>query len=303
MHVWAQINIWEMNHHPTKFIDSLPLDDRIDKSLFMDSLLMELGELETIASNSEEFRWRFMMILKKWELPIRKLLDTMDYEYDPMVNVDYQIQRNLGKEVMRELGRDIVRSLTEAIKSGMTRDVQRDLTTGTDRTFSSVEHKGTDRTYEETNGDDTTGNRSLDETDRHYVSAYDQITPQDADTYSDRDTITRTEQYSENRDGTKNYTDRGTEDGTVSDTESIDRTDTEGTGTSESQTHDKTQNENTGTTENEGTGTSEDEKTHKVGIENITNQSLIEEQRRVVVFNIINWIIDRIARELVVGLW
>lgn len=292
-----------MNHPQEKFEDNLPLDNRIDKELFLDCLIMELGELESISCNSEWFRFRFVNILMKWELPIRKLLDTLEYEYDPMVNVDYQIQRNLGKEVMRELGRDIARSLTEAIKSGMTRDVQRDLTTGTDRTFSSVEHKGTDRVYDETNGDDTSGNRTLDETDRHYVSAYDQITPQDADTYSDRDTITRNEQYSENRDGTKNYTDRGTEDGTVSDTESIDRTDTEGTGTTESQTHDKTQNENTGTTENEETGTSEDEKTHKVGIEGITNQSLIEEQRRIVIFNIINWIIDRIARELVIGLW
>ena len=74
-------------------------------------------------------------------------------------------------------------------------------------------------------------------------------------------------------------------------------------GTVQTETKDRREDEATNLNEDESTNTSEDEKTHKKGIEGITNQELIETQRRVVVFNIINWIIDRVARELIVGLW
>lgn len=304
MQLWAHINLWEY-HHPdvNNFFDGMDIDPRIDREVLLEAMLFEIGELEIVDHNGIMLRRHFEIFFRKWAIPIKELMDTAEYNYDPMVNFDYQVERNLGRNVIRDLGQDIVRKLTQALKENMVGKTiaDEDTTKKSDRSQSDVfsgtvanTHNDTDE-YDETTHEDTTV--------RHYVSAYNQLTPENADTYSDRDvTVADGTKHSTNdnqgafntkTDNTDTITDNISESGTKDTT--TDRT--------EDTTKDRTDDETTKTTEDETTNTKEDEGTHKVGIDRITHQELVESQRKVVQFCLINWIIDHIAKEFVVGVW
>lgn len=296
MQLWSQINLWEY-HHPeaVDFYHDFDIDTRLDRETLQWAIMAELGELETICHTSEELHWRMALFFKKWNIPIKELLNTLEYDYDPMINVDYQVQRNLGKQVARELGRDIIRDLVSAIKTKLDSTLSNDSTRKITDTYSD----NVDNTHSDDTHTSKSGNRALDETDRHYVSAYNQITPADADTYSDRDTIDRDETYSETEDVGNDGTWNQKKTSTDNTDDTLDETKT----TDSSQAQDRTDKETTNTDENESTRTDEDEGTHKVGMDGITHQELIDSQRDTVQFNLYNWIVDKLAREIIVGVW
>lgn len=304
MQLWAHINLWEY-HHPQvdNYFDGMEIDPRINKETLLEAMLEEIGELEIVDHNSIALRRHFEIFFRKWSIPIKELMDTTEYEYDPMVNFDYQVQRNLGRNVVRDLGRDIVRELTQALKKNMVgKDVlDEDTTKKQERsrtdTFSGNEsntHNDND-VYDETNAEDTTV--------RHYVSAYNQLSPSDADTYSDRDVTDMDGSKHSTNDNTGTYNTKTDNTDTIEDNVSENGTKDSTTDRTEDTTQNRTDNEGTKTNEDETTNTSEDEGTHKVGIDRITHQELVESQRSVVQFCIINWIIDHIAKEFIVGVW
>lgn len=268
--------LWQY-HHPESqgILDKIDIDFRIDKTTLWDSLIYELGELECVDRNSECFYKHMVAFFRKWDLPIKELLNTLEYKYNPLENVNLQVQRNLDREVIRDLGRDIIGSLTSAITKAIDEN----------RTYNDNQ-SGKD-TRNITDNIDTTQDNS--HTDSHYVSAFDQITPQNADTYDNRDTGTWT--TTTDSDETKSD---------VLDWNSVkSATDKKTTGSDDNRKDDTTQN----TKENETTGTGEKEGTTKVGIDRITYQELTDSQRRTVMFNIYNWIIDKFAKEFMIQLW
>lgn len=363
MQLWAHINLWEYHHPNSNFFDEMEIDPRIDKQLLLECMLAEIGELEIVDHSVYVLYRHFQIFFRKWAIPIKQLMDTTEYEYDPMVNFDYQVTRNLGRNVVRDLGRDIIRELTQAIKENLIGKVIYDEDTskeeGRNRTdnFSGTESNThtDDETIRKTGTHDATRHNTQNstthnegyydeehedtdtqtstETTRHYVSAYNQITPNDEDTYSDRDVMNGTKtvntkgkihhgdsaegnardegEITDDIDTTENSTGNKTGEystTTVNEDSITENVNTSGTKDStenktEDTTTNRTDNETTTTSEDETTDTTEDEDTHKVGIDRITHQELVEEQRKVVQFCIINWIIDRIAKEFVVGVW
>lgn len=263
MQLIAQCSLWEYNHPGSKFFDSMVIDSRIDREELFYHICHELGDLETVEHSSECLHLWFEHFFRRWEVPIRELFNTAEYQYDPMVNVDYQVDRELNRGVVRELGQEIIRGVKEGIKRALQENQKVDEDT--------TDTKNTDGTLERNS------------TNTHYVSAFNQITEPDVATFHDQDVLKLNDTTHEDVQG------RGT----------MDRT----TDTGRDETEDRTENEDKNTRENENTDTKEGEGVHKKGIDKVTNQSLIEEQRRVVVFNIYNWIVDKVAKEVIVGVW
>lgn len=399
MQLWSLINLWEYHHKPDKFYDAFLIDERLDKDVLFSSMMYEIGELEVVDCMDWQLWYHFDTFFKKWKIPIEQLLNSIEYGYNPMLNMEYRIERNLGRNVVRDLGRDIVRNLAQAL-TGTLKDVRvidtdttdklvrdktdnftgdltnahNDTTTGTATGTLTDRKSGTKDTVNSGEDVESSDNRREDNvrvtkisdsdttrtgtenwsesgTVRHYVSAFNQVTPEDADTYSDRDTSSNsrdtTSSGSENTDvnetsnsedtivdhGTKNYrhgkkVNETTEDEQNQNTsnntsdvneggytnnivnkdiidESVDSTGTKDTTDTlnRTTTNDRSDDETTNTSEDETTRTDEDEGTHKVGIDRITYQELIESQRKVVQFNIYNWIIDKVAKEFTIGVW
>lgn len=312
MQLAATIELWEY-HHPESndFFQDFVIDARIDRELLKGSILYEIGGLECVDWNSECLWKHFDIFFRKWEIPIKQLLNTAEYEYNPMLNVDYQINRNLGKNVVRDLGKDIVRELTSAIKQTLEESKTHDEGTSTNSTRKITDDYSD--TKNNTHSDTDTGSETVDgtldvnETVIHAVSAFDQIDPKDSSTFHDSDRTTRDESSNKKTDSTDTNTGNWNEttksdnvrDDVLNETGTKDITLT----TNQTDNSDRKDDETTNTTENEQTDTKESEGTHKEGIDGVTNQSLIEQQRKVVVFNVLNWIVDKVAKEFVVGVW
>lgn len=276
MQLWSEVSLWEY-HHPEyeHILDTVVLDSRINKDTLWDNIIFEFGELECVDSSFECFWKHLQTFFKKWNLPISELMNTLEYKYDPLQNVNYQVERNLSREVQRELGRDFVSTLASAIKKAIDQsDTYADTRSGND-----------DRAIK----DDEATNTSNTHTDSHYVSAFNQIQPPDTDTYDNRDAGNWTETTTINQDKTDSlaWSDKKNSTDTIDRDEDTTRND------------DATER----TDENEKTGTGENEGTKKVGTDRVSFQELIQEQRDIVVFNIYNWISDKFAKEFLIQLW
>lgn len=269
-------SLWQY-HHPEShgILDKIEIDSRLDKETLWDAIILELGEMECVDRNSECMYKRMKLFFKKWDIPIKELLNTLEYKYNPLENINMQVTRNLGREVVRELGRDICGTLVSEIRRAINED----------RTYDGNQTQNNVRNITD-NVDSTESNTH---TDSHYVSAYDQITPQDSDTYDNRTS--------------GNWSNNSGRDETRSDTSNLTTkagyTDNKDTSSTDNRDDSTTQN----TTENESTGVGENEATVKTGITGSSYQELTDAQRKTVMFNIYNWIIDKFAKEFVIQLW
>lgn len=84
----ATISILGLYQYDKTIFDGFKLPEQVDRNLLISNLLLELAELEVLYPNADFMK----MIIEVWsgkELPIwEKLLQTTQYEYNPIYNFD-----------------------------------------------------------------------------------------------------------------------------------------------------------------------------------------------------------------------
>ncbi len=66
----------------------IELDSRLDKSVLCGVLLDECGAMNSLYNTSPTFKYFSDNFFKKWKWSITKLIDTMEFEYEPLYNMN-----------------------------------------------------------------------------------------------------------------------------------------------------------------------------------------------------------------------
>lgn len=303
------------NHDRTIF-DRFHLPEGIEKTLVVNNILSELGELSIIYSRPDTLKAMIDVWSEKQLRVWTELWETMNYEYNPIDNYDRQEdwtdtetrdlkgtnnqvrdlattnheQRNL-KNTNNEV-RDLANTMTEV----------RDLSGSNNEVRNLKDVKKED--FDSHNNEKHTG----DDVTQHDVWAFNDLEPHGAT----RDTTTYGHVIDTEGGGHDNYTIdyTGTDDFTTSDSGTIDYDGTD--------TGNITRNgTDTGSVDNDGTdtGTISNNSTDKGTITTVhkgrmhgnigvtTTQKMIQEQRELVKFNIIDYIIEDFKKKFCLKIW
>jgi hypothetical protein len=259
------LSILALYNYDNTIFDNLLLPQGVEKDDVLNNLLMELGELEVIYANPEMMKAAIGFWSKK-EVPIwTKLLETTKFEYNPIWNFDRT------EEVADKETRNLTGTNNETRDLAGTDNETRNLT-GTDNETRNL--AGTKAHDSTTTG--TTTNNGTDIT-KEYVVGFNEATPtlskQAEQTLGTGNTVGGTIDSDEVTSDTgtvdRALTDTGTVNKALTDTGTVDRATTD-TGTVDN-THNARMYGNIGVT---------------------TTQQMIEQERGVVKFNIVDYIID-----------
>lgn len=259
------INLWEIRNKGKQWFDDFVLDARIDRDFLYNMILVEYRDCLTMYADSNLYHSSVALFFVKNSDRIRRLLDTLDIEYDPIEN--YHVwkdanQKDVGNKAFQQDDTD-----TKSKAVGDTKTV----------TSENTEESTTDTTGSK----NTNGNKNG--VDTHYVSAFNNPTGADVEQYRDTSSTTTGETETTNGKETNKTTDKGT----VKTVDSI-QDDENGT---------------YGSKQNTDTTNTQDRKEETRGITNSSYQELIDKQRRTVQFNITNWILREFAKELLLSIW
>lgn len=159
----------------------IELDSRLDKSALAGVLLDECGAMRCIYETTASFKYFSDLFFKKYAWNIKKLVDSLNFEYDPLKNKNMewiettQIEQNLDTEENREKNNTgtegTVFNETNTISAMNSNTYQPD----NKRDGSSTR---TDN-LKETNDSNKNENLTWDETDTHTESGTERIPFQD----------------------------------------------------------------------------------------------------------------------------
>lgn len=174
------VNGNDLNDIESIFKD-IELDERLDKSTLAGTLLDECGAMRCIYETTASFKYFSDLFFKKYAWNITKLVNSLNFEYDPLKNKNMewtettQIEQNLDTEENREKNNTgtegTVFTETNTISAMNSSTYQPD----NQRDGSSTR---TDN-LRETNDSNKNENLTWDETDRHTESGTERIPYQD----------------------------------------------------------------------------------------------------------------------------
>lgn len=283
------INLWRIQNNNNFYFEDMDIDERIDKNDIYMEILLQYSDMQCVFADTSLMYKAVQHFWKDNKPRIAKLIDTTELVYNPIEdynttthavgNKDFKQDDNTVKVGNKTYSEDVVEDEDEVYAE----------TKVTDNNGSYSENKveDTDRTYSET--------ENRDQTDRHFVSAFNQTTGDDVLQTRDTSSIDRTTKGTENIDKTTTTNGTTTNNETVN-TNGTDNTDTTTKTTGTVNTKDTTDYgsvQNTGTTDNET----------KIGLTHFSYEDLVQQQRRVVQFSITEWILKQWAKELMVSIW
>lgn len=289
------VQVWKIEtgkEIPDYFRD-IHLDERLDRDTLINFIFMEFGQLDTVDSDTFLFKSRMEYFFLIHEYNIKKLLDTMYYDYNPLTNVDMKYERKAHYDQFDDENTKNTRDLRNTFWENLVEDEETDTTRNIDSTDNI--------TANENITGHKTGSASNSETDMHFVSAFNRFgtigNPEDINQFGDveksRDTIRATGTSSEDSTQTKDNSSH--EIGTENTNEGIDR-DREYTKTHE----DIDDEEKTGLRTNDMDRDEKEERTEFGNNGRYAYQELIKEERSLAEINIYKWIIKHMAKELFV---
>lgn len=106
--VWARITGRPIRDYFAEF----KLDERLDRDTLVNDIFMEFGNLNTCDSDTNTFRERVNFFFLIHEYNIKKLVDTMEYEYNPLTNVDMHHDRDAHYDQLDDEHKTDTRDLT-----------------------------------------------------------------------------------------------------------------------------------------------------------------------------------------------
>lgn len=85
------VELWNIKNDKERgdvvgIFDGIVIDERIDKEVMAGVILSECGSMDTPFDTTEVFKYMSDNFFKKYEWNIKKLLDTLEFEYDPIKN-------------------------------------------------------------------------------------------------------------------------------------------------------------------------------------------------------------------------
>lgn len=334
----------EATEHVDAFIklQNVVLDERIDKRILMMNLLKECGALTPMFYERDAFWINHKLWFETNNPQIKELVDTTEYEYDPLENYDWsEITHETGSLDRLTTGtsdtdtsgsRDITRNReTTGTLDSTTTDSGKDTTTTTGTVDTTTANSGSDKTTTSgTERHDGSGsssgqtNRTLDSTRTDDLTTETKTSAYNEKLYQPESLVTNTGTVNtkETEGTTENENTSNTEDVTKNGSETLqhgkkvtvdsDTKEVEDVAYGKTVKYDEDSGENVeettketskGTEDVSTTGTQKDAtigdgKKEVLGATGVyTKQNLIEQQRNVVQFNIINWIVRKYKRD------
>ena len=278
----ATISLLGLYNYDNSILDGLTLPSNFESGsleTLKNNLLMETAEFELLYTDFDFLKFAITQWSNKQQLEWSELRKTQLYDYNPIWNADYHISDNT--DVGRELtgSSDNTGSSTENFTRGLyeTEDATSTQTESRESHDESTGRETDDLTNHETSksGSDDTLNS---------VYAYNDTSTGQPRDKSERD-WTESDSETSSREINRESANDGTQSGTTTVVNDIDRTQTGGTTTTKSMTSD------TDTTEKEDTNTKY-ERWLRGNYGQTTTQKMIEEQRELVKFNLLDYIID-----------
>lgn len=103
------IQVWNYEHDNDlndlgSLYENIVLDNRLDKETLIGVLLDECGACESLYNTSPTFKYFSDLFFKKYQWNIKKLADSLEFEYDPLKNKNLQwtettnIEQNLDTD-------------------------------------------------------------------------------------------------------------------------------------------------------------------------------------------------------------
>lgn len=266
--------------------DFFNVPEPLDKEELENNLMIELGELSVIYSEPTFLKWAIGQWSNK-QAPIwKQLYDTTLYDYNPIHNRDYTEWYDDTRKITRQQnGTENIEVKTtneETQDTTYTSDTTRDLTGSNNETrdLAGSSKKDTQGSHSDTGTEDNTNTRSVSAYNMENTFAPAEKTEEDK-THTITTAINDTEEVA--------TTDTGTIDNDIEENETTNVSDKTGVTANKNGTE-------TGDTTTSNSEKSEDIFTHRYhGEGNIgvtTTQSMINEQREVVKFNIYDYIIE-----------
>ena len=83
MEIWALRN---NSNEPTEMLKQAKFDSRIDTDLLVGKIIEVCGNMTPVHNTTDSFLYFHKLFFKMWEKQISKLLDTLDYQYEPLEN-------------------------------------------------------------------------------------------------------------------------------------------------------------------------------------------------------------------------
>lgn len=277
----ALLSILALYNYDNTIFDNMVLPLGVEKDDVTNNLLLELSELEVIYPNWDTMKAAIGFWSKK-ELPVwEKLAATTKFDYKPLENL-YRTEEYTDKET-----RNLAGTNNESRDLAGTDNETRNLTGSNNETRDLAATDNETRDLAATHDSITTGTTTNSGTDtqKEYVSGFNELTPtlgkQTEQTLGQGNTVNGTVDNDSTDTGTVNkaLTDTGTVNRALTDTGTVEKALTD-TGTVNRDTTD------TGTVDNLRTASMHG----SIGV--ITPQQMIEQERRVSQFNIVNYIID-----------
>ena len=246
--------------------EDIELDERLDKDILVGVLLEECGAMRCIYETTATFKYFSNLFFKKYKWNIGKLCDTMELEYDPLVN------KELNWTEVTDIDQNL--DTDEDVSKNRTRT-----NTGT-QTMNDTGTQTTNDTGTQTTNDTGTQKNEYSESEDNTVSAMNS---------SSYEPDRKSETSGEN-ERTDNLQSQRTDNLQSQRTDNLQsqRTDNLAEDIGETNSRDK----------NEQLAWDETDTHTEKGLVNITYQELIEKERKIVEFSVYNWIAKKYAKEL-----
>ena len=282
----------------TAIFEDIELDNRLDKETLAGVLLDECGAMTSIYNVTSTFKYFSNLFFKKYAWNISKLVDTLEFQYDPLKNrrLDWtetsDIQQNLvtDEDVSESRTKGNTGTQTNTLDetvAGSYTDRMQDNITETDEKSYSETVQGSKSETEETDFNSTETNTIS----AMNSSSYEPDTQRTTNSGTDR-TLS----------GSDSKSTSGSEDTDIAkeDIKNTTGSDTKDTDATRVRTDNLTETiaASTGRDKNEDLDWDETDTHEESGTVNTDYQTLIEKERKVAQFSIYGWIAKKYAKEL-----
>lgn len=298
----------------TAIFEDIELDNRLDKETLAGVLLDECGAMTSIYNVTSTFKYFSNLFFKKYAWNITKLVDTLEFQYDPLKNrrLDWtetsDIQQNLVTDEdvseSRTKGNTGTQTntLDETVAGSYTDRMEDNITETDEKSYSETVQGSKNETVQGNNSE--TENTDFDSTETNTISAmnsssYEPDTQRTTNSGTDR---TLTGSDSKTTTGSDSKSTSGSEDTDITkeDIKSTTGSDTKDTDATSVRTDNLTETiaASTGRDKNEDLDWDETDTHEESGTVNTDYQTLIEKERKVAQFSIYGWIAKKYAKEL-----
>jgi hypothetical protein len=260
----------------------IDIDARLDKDVLIGALLDECGAMDAIYTTTSTFKFFSDNFFKKYKWNIEKLINTLEFEYNPIENRKLDWTETTDIEQNLDTGET---QSEEKVRTNTGTQTREDTGTQTNKDTGTQTNENTGT---QTMANTGTQDNEYDETETNTISAMNSNDYQPDNKKETTGSNTRTDDLLSTR--TDNLTGTRTDDLTSTRTDDLTKTRTDNLEENINATNSRDKSEDLTWAETD---------THtEHGTNNVLYQDLIEKERKISQFSIYGWISRKYAKEL-----